>query len=1058
MTIDTPYGLKARLVAPPGVKIIHLENFASRFKACVYPKIMEYRPHPFPQIFLSSSSAATLRDVAADISAIETNLTGSNVTVGIVDTGIDFSTPGLNLSYVARSKDGTPLLFDADELGLAITPLNVTANPYTDMLNTSGSRIKVYIPGEGMALVRVDYDWRAPPINSSSGVYHFGFLIEYYFPSNLILGGSAPGIAFLIPVVLVDSRTPGVYDTVFADISSTWFTISGIYYALGLLTSPPSQKLLDFSFHDETPLRMGEGVGYIDSDGDNIPDFSIGVVSGYVYDAYNIIAENKAVNSTRSYSWETGWEPLGSGIFPGIDKNGRYVDIFYDPIGHGTTVAYIIAGRRASFFLPTVNGFIKVEEKGLSPDVRISAAMSIMNGNVLASLYWMSGHDYRNGTWIYTGRHKSDIISNSWGVIYWQDLLLIDGNGFVPGGDPLSYHLSKIADHSIVVFAAGNEGPALESVAIGGASYPVITVGASTVSSGPLYDVYGHLLLPSMVGDNVISWSSRGPNALGRMKPDLVAPGAYALAPTAVMNGLGDGSRAVDIFGGTSMATPVVAGSIAQILQFMKEKGEDYNTSFIKSLLQVGSDDLGLPPTIQGYGKINVSKTILLLSKNISITIPSELNAYLEDNGEITVYYPSKQKMELYKSTILDAKNITVAGFSRKPLFIPLSSTGNYSFLEVTIVSKGNLTEIPFSMVLLGGWRDENNDSKIQLNELIIADQAVSEGRITSLYLSRESLEGILKKGGLTNNSLIIYFSNLDENGLEASVIVRGYYPVYLKPIVHTGLLRYKLNQSIQQYILDSGYLIDGKTKNAIVLERVANLGYKDKNLTLPLPKATHAGFFGGLGDTYTVRLEHRIQSETGVQTRGHLLGFVVTTDNRGVDFYLTHSDEKYLHLAHIDMASASHPPGFLPSGRGYFPLPKPAPPSIFIPLYLVNSGSLLHVYVIDSNYSTVSLKFYPVFYRILVGGSTAFIQIYSNYTLGEIFLPGGRVLVHHKGWVVGNLDAYNETIVLKDFYSIALFSLQDNGFRTVSYIGKIGISVNVAFKGVREKMFFIPS
>jgi hypothetical protein len=80
----------------------------------------------------------------------------------------------------------------------------------------------------------------------------------------------------------------------------------------------------------------------------------------------------------------------------------------------------------------------------------------------------------------------------------------------------------------VIVFAAGNDGSGANTVGLPGTAKNVITVGASeNVQAFGGADGCG-------VGDNgadnandIIGFSSRGPTADGRKKPDIVAPGTH---------------------------------------------------------------------------------------------------------------------------------------------------------------------------------------------------------------------------------------------------------------------------------------------------------------------------------------------------------------------------------------------------------------------------------------------------------------------------------------------------------------------------------------------------
>src|SRR2546430_852449 len=135
-----------------------------------------------------------------------------------------------------------------------------------------------------------------------------------------------------------------------------------------------------------------------------------------------------------------------------------------------------------------------------------------------------------------------DIVSSSLGYLQFDD-------GFTYTPADLNGHVAvttvaaeSAAAHGIlVVTAAGNAGPGFRTLVTPGDADSVITVGAE--------DSLGTLA----------GFSSRGPTADGRLKPDLTAPGVLICAL--------NGPNAVRRLSGTSFATPLVAAAAALLKQ-----------------------------------------------------------------------------------------------------------------------------------------------------------------------------------------------------------------------------------------------------------------------------------------------------------------------------------------------------------------------------------------------------------------------------------------------------------------------------------------------------------
>ncbi len=229
-----------------------------------------------------------------------------------------------------------------------------------------------------------------------------------------------------------------------------------------------------------------------------------------------------------------------------------------DGNGHGTHVASTVAGTGAA------SGG---KYEGVAP------AASLMVAKVLSD----SG-----------GGRMSDVMAGvEWAVQNGADVLNLslgsDGNS--DGKDALSTMVNAAVDAGkVVVVAAGNAGPGANTVGSPGAAEKAITVGASTDADG------------------MANFSSRGPTADGRVKPDISAPGTKIIAARATGTSMG---QAVDdnytSAQGTSMATPHVAGLCALILK----ANPRLTPAQVKSILRDTAINLNLDANIQGQGRVD---------------------------------------------------------------------------------------------------------------------------------------------------------------------------------------------------------------------------------------------------------------------------------------------------------------------------------------------------------------------------------------------------------------------------------------------------------------------
>jgi serine protease AprX len=197
--------------------------------------------------------------------------------------------------------------------------------------------------------------------------------------------------------------------------------------------------------------------------------------------------------------------------------NGRTAA--YDDNGHGTHVAATIAGEG--------DARSDLLYKGVAPGgalVGVKVLNSLGSGtmaNVTAGIEW-----------VITNKDTYGIEAIN---------LSLGASGCADGTDSTSAAVNKAHEAGIVVaVAAGNEGPGTCTIGSPGAAAQALTVGAMAD------------MQPS--GFKQAYFSSRGPTADGRLKPDVSAPG---VSITSARAGTTTGYTT---YSGTSMATPFTAG------------------------------------------------------------------------------------------------------------------------------------------------------------------------------------------------------------------------------------------------------------------------------------------------------------------------------------------------------------------------------------------------------------------------------------------------------------------------------------------------------------------
>jgi serine protease AprX len=161
--------------------------------------------------------------------------------------------------------------------------------------------------------------------------------------------------------------------------------------------------------------------------------------------------------------------------------------------------------------------------------------------------------------------------------------LSLGGSGSSDGQDALSMTCNAaVAEGIVVCAAAGNAGDRSRTIGSPGAAEDAITIGASDRE------------------DQVARFSSRGPTADERVKPDLCFPGTDIVAARAAGTRMGTPlNEFYTAASGTSMATPHAAGLAALLLQAKP----GLTPAQIKRALMQTALDMGVDENVQGTGR-----------------------------------------------------------------------------------------------------------------------------------------------------------------------------------------------------------------------------------------------------------------------------------------------------------------------------------------------------------------------------------------------------------------------------------------------------------------------
>lgn len=275
---------------------------------------------------------------------------------------------------------------------------------------------------------------------------------------------------------------------------------------------------------------------------------------------------------------------LDSGVGNHPDLTGRVIanidflhnkQTAYDDCGHGTHIAGILCGS---------GNLSRGIFQGIAPSCHIISLKVLDeagNGDV--------EHLIKGIRWVIQNQKKYNI----------RIMNISIGSGDDLGGQKIRNIIEAVEEAwragLVVVAAAGNGGPSTGSISVIGSSSRVITVGCHdngyTDSRGKSCEQY----------------SGRGPSQYAIKKPDIVAPGTDIVSCNAFT--YHKGGRYVYPYvkkSGTSMATPIVSGACALLL----EKEPRLTNDEVKIRMQRTATDLHENWTKQGWGMLNVGRLL----------------------------------------------------------------------------------------------------------------------------------------------------------------------------------------------------------------------------------------------------------------------------------------------------------------------------------------------------------------------------------------------------------------------------------------------------------------
>ncbi|MFO7634472.1 MAG: S8 family serine peptidase [Caldilinea sp.] len=271
---------------------------------------------------------------------------------------------------------------------------------------------------------------------------------------------------------------------------------------------------------------------------------------------------------------------------------------YTDLNGHGTHVAGSVLGSGVrSNSNPAAHDY-NGSNAGIAPEAQMVFMALNTDGSTGIQCIDL------NGDFIAKGYQEGARIStNSWGSN--------NGGAYTQLSSLVDDYIWRHKDY-LVLYSAGNAGPGAQTIGSPGTAKNVLTVGASENNRPDKGDEADN-------PNSMAGFSSRGPTADGRLKPDVVAPGTWILSVRGAQAPDGSfwGNFNADYayMGGTSMATPLTAGGATVVREWLnKARGvASPSAALLKAILINGATQLpgeNVASNNSGHGRVDLKNTL----------------------------------------------------------------------------------------------------------------------------------------------------------------------------------------------------------------------------------------------------------------------------------------------------------------------------------------------------------------------------------------------------------------------------------------------------------------
>ena len=428
----------------------------------------------------------------------------------------------------------------------------------------------------------------------------------------------------------------------FDDNDPTWINmstqVSGATFTVGtpaVTYTAPAAGSYRFGIFNERDTRFGGELGR-DANRDGNPAGSSGLFAVLWNTSTNQVwvdtdqdqsFADQAAMTDYKVNYDVGWFGTDNPATPVQDRlpfvvqtdgKNKFVNIGVASGAHASHVAGILAG----------NSLFGGAMTGAAPGAKIVSSRACL------FIAGCTGHALLEGM-IYVAKQADvDVINMSIGGLP----ALNDGNN-----TRARVYDRLIEQSNVQMFiSAGNDGPGINTIGDPSVATKVMSVGASITRETYLKDYGTDPIYP----DNLLYFTSRGPREDGGFKPNIVAPGA-AVSTTPLWQ-LGSGLPYVlppgySLFNGTSMASPMAAGSAALLISAAKATGVQHQPAQLRQAINSTArflDSSRYQAYDQGNGLMNVGAAWDVLKTNVntvdissSVAVNTVLSGFLATPG-----------------------------------------------------------------------------------------------------------------------------------------------------------------------------------------------------------------------------------------------------------------------------------------------------------------------------------------------------------------------------------------------------------------------------------------